>query len=382
MSKFGSSITYKIVDLISIFNKYGQEYFETKRNEYLESQNEPKDSNLYKINVEKIKKLIEFIKNNIDSLTCENEMKMECYFNKNEPAFVNGEVNRKLFNFSYADKIYNFAQKNNLDMRMHTIVWYRHFPKQLLDYLDGKSYEEKRNLTLKFIRVYMEELHSRYPNCYCVDVINEMVADPDELNYLKEEGESLYEFDQDGIRIDNWYRFLGKNYYIEIYKIAREVFGDNTKLFYNDNNEGNKEKQRYYINIIQTIKRYELENGLKLLDGFGMQMHLWGDETAEQLKEIFDFYTRLGLEIQVTEFDISCHYNADHQEQLFYDFINIISNYDIKVFTMWGLNDELSWLSEFEPLIVDKNYDNKKFAENYLTHFSNKLKSNKKNLKL
>ena len=44
MSKFGSSITYKIVDLISIFDKYGQEYFETKRNEYLESQNEPKDS--------------------------------------------------------------------------------------------------------------------------------------------------------------------------------------------------------------------------------------------------------------------------------------------------------------------------------------------------
>ena len=150
MSKFGSSITYKIVDIISIFNKYGQEYFETKRNEYLESQNEHKDSNLYKINVEKIKKLIEFIKNNIDSLTCENEMKMECYFNKNEPAFVNGEVNRKLFNFSYADKIYNFAQKNNLDMRMHTIVWYRHFPKQLLDYLDGKSYEKKRNLKKVF----------------------------------------------------------------------------------------------------------------------------------------------------------------------------------------------------------------------------------------
>ena len=51
-----------------------------------------------------MEKLISFISENIDSLTCENEMKMECYFNEQEPAFIDDKVNIKLFNFSYADK--------------------------------------------------------------------------------------------------------------------------------------------------------------------------------------------------------------------------------------------------------------------------------------
>lgn len=380
MSKFGSSIRYLLVDLINIYNKYGKEEFENRRNIYLEKEKENKDSYFYKLTPIKMEKLISFISENIDSLTCENEMKMECYFNEHEPAFIDDKVNIKLFNFSYADKIYNFAQENGLDMRIHTIVWYRHVPKQLIEYLDGRTIEEKRKLTLDFIRTYMQCLAERYPNCYCVDVINEMAADPDELRFLKEENEPLYKYDDEGIRIDFWYEVLGKYYYIEIFKMARDIFGSSMKLFYNDNNEGNKEKQQIYLKIFENIKKYEAENGIKILDGFGMQSHYWGDETEtkEYMEELYSFYTNLGLDIQITEFDVSNHSNKEQQLSIFNNFIDVAKKYDIKAFTMWALNDGLSWLSEYSPVLVDSNYDIKDFAQEYIEHFSNKRKNAKR----
>lgn len=380
MSKFGSSIRYLLVDLINTYNKYGKEEFENRRNIYLEKEKENKDSYFYKLTPIKMEKLISFISENIDSLTCENEMKMECYFNEHEPAFIDDKVNIKLFNFSYADKIYNFAQENGLDMRIHTIVWYRHVPKQLIEYLDGRTIEEKRKLTLDFIRTYMQCLAERYPNCYCVDVINEMAADPDELRFLKEENEPLYKYDDEGIRIDFWYEVLGKYYYIEIFKMARDIFGSSMKLFYNDNNEGNKEKQQIYLKIFENIKKYEAENGIKILDGFGMQSHYWGDETEtkEYMEELYSFYTNLGLDIQITEFDVSNHSNKEQQLSIFNNFIDVAKKYNIKAFTMWALNDELSWLSEYSPVLVDSNYDIKDFAQEYIEHFSNKRKNAKR----
>ena len=42
---------------------------------------------------------------------------------------------------------------------------------------------------------------------------------------------------------------------------------------------------------------------------------------------------------------------------------------------MWGLNDELSWLADDEPLLIDKNYRLKAFARDYIEHFSNKVNS-------
>ena len=374
MKKFGSSIRYLMVDLINIYKNSTPEAFETNRNEYLKNEREKEDSYFYKIDYNKMTKIVEFIENYLDSVTCENEMKMECYFNKSEPAFINDEVNKKLFNFSYADKIYQFAQENGLDLRIHTIVWYRHIPKQLINYLENRNEEDRKRLTLDFIRTYMQCLKDRYPNAYCVDVINEMAADPDEIRIYKEEGLPIYEYDDEGIRMDYWYKTLGKHYYIEIFKMAREIFGEDVKLFYNDCNEGNKEKQKMFVAAINHIKEYERQNGIHLIDGFGMQSHYWGseDESREYMEDLYSFYTGLGLEIQITEFDVSNHSNKEIQNSIFNNFIEVVPKYGIETFTMWGLNDIVSWYGDDEASLVDKNCDLKPFTEKYLKAFSSK----------
>ena len=371
---FGSSIRYLTVDLIEIFKSSRAEEFEEKRDRYLASQHEPENSYYYRMDYDRMAKMVDFIDRYLDSVTCENEMKMEIYFHQDQPAFIDDEVNDGLFDFSYADKIYQFAQDNGLNMRIHTILWYWHVPKQLMEYLENRSAEDRRRLTLAFIRRYMECLRDRYPKAYCVDVINEMAADPDEIRFCQEDGLPVYEYDDEGIRIDYWYQALGKHYYVEVFRLAREVFGDEVKLFYNDNNEGNKEKQQTYKTAIGHIRQYEQEHHIRLIDGFGMQCHFWGSavEDRDMMERMFSFYTSLGVELQITEFDVSCHSTKTIQDSIFNNFVEVASRFGIEVFTTWGLNDVVSWYGDDEASLVDSNCDFKPFTHKYIETFSNK----------
>lgn len=374
---FGSSISYLTIDLIKIWKSSNENNFAENRDKYLAVENPPEACYYRQLDYPRMQKIIQFIDQYIDSITPENEMKMEIFFNQNEPAFIDDEVNTRLFNFSYADKAYAFAQENKLRIRIHTIVWYRHIPKQLTDYLKNRSAEDRKRLTFKFIKTYMQFLKERYPNACSMDLINEIAADPDEIRALKEEGQPLYDFDDEGVRIDEWYKLMGKHYYIELFRMAREIFGDKIKLLYNDNNEGNKEKQIIFKTVIDNIKKYEKEHGLKLIDGFGMQCHFWGSKNEDRtfMEEMFEQCSRFEVELQVTEFDVSNHSTKEIQQSIFNNFVEVAQKKGIEIFTTWGLNDIVSWLHEEEASLVDSNCDLKLFTMKYIKAFSERYKN-------
>ena len=374
MKMFGSGISYLTVDLIGIWKSSDEDDFAEKRDRYLAAENPPDASYYRQLDYIRMEKIIRFIDRYLDSVTPENEMKMEIYFNQDQPAFIDDKVNTHLFNFSYADKVYAFAQENGLNIRIHTIIWYWHVPRQLTEYLENRSAEDRKKLTYQFIKTYMQCLKERYPNAYSVELINEIAADPDEIRILREEGKPVYDVDDEGVRIDEWYRLLGKHYYIEIFRLAREVFGDQIKLFYNDNNEGNREKHIIFKKVISRIKAYEQEHGVRLIDGFGMQCHFWGseNETREYIEDMFTFCVRLGVELQITEFDVSNHSTKEIQESIFTIFPEVAKQYGIEVFTTWGLNDIVSWLHGEEASLADSSCNLKPFTMKYIEAFSGK----------
>ena len=159
--------------------------------------------------------------------------------------------------------------------------------------------------------------------------------------------------------------------------MAREVFGHEVKLFYNDNNEGNKAKQQTYETVIRTIRQYEQKHGVRLIDGLGMQCHFWGSEQEDKgmIEEMFRWYTNLGVELQITEFDVSNHSNKTIQEAIFNNFVEVASRYGIEVFTTWGLNDIVSWYGEDEASLIDANGDFKSFTQKYIEAFSHKYET-------
>ena len=171
---------------------------------------------------------------------------------------------------------------------------------------------------------------------------------------------------------------MGKHYYIELFRMAREVFGDKIKLFYNDNNEGNREKQIIFKTVIDNIKQYEKEHGLKLIDGFGMQCHFWGSEEENRtfMEEMFEQCSRFGVELQITEFDVNNHSTKEIQQSIFNNFVQVAQKYGIEVLTTWGLNDIVSWLHEEDASLVDYNCDLKPFTMEYIKAFSGKALGN------
>ena len=374
MIKFGSGISYLTIDLIRIWKSSNEHDFAENRDKYLAAENPPDASYYRQLDYHRMEKMVQFIDRYLDSVTPENEMKMEIFFNQDQPAFIHDEVNTHLFNFSYADKVYAFAQENELSLRIHTIIWYCHVPRQLTEYLENRSAEDRKKLTYKFIKTYMQCLKERYPNAYSMDLINEIAADPDEIRALREEEKPVYDVDDEGVRIDDWYRLLGKHYYIQVFRLAREVFGSQIKLFYNDNNEGNREKQIVFKTVIDRIKTYEQEHGIRLIDGFGMQCHFWGseDETRAYMDEMFSFCTNMGVEVQITEFDVSNHSTKEIQESIFVNFPEVAKQYGIEVFTTWGLNDIVSWLHGEDASLVNSNCELKPFTMKYIEAFSGK----------
>jgi endo-1,4-beta-xylanase len=371
---FGSGISYLTVDLIGIWKSSDEDDFAEKRDRYLAAENPPDASYYRQLDYQRMKKMVRVIDRYLDSVTPENEMKMEIYFHQDRPAFIDDEVNTRLFNFSYADKVYSFAQENDLNIRIHTIIWYRHVPRQLTEYLENRNTEDRQKLTYKFIKTYLQCLKERYPDAYSMELINEIAADPDEIRFLRQEGKPVYDVDDEGVRIDDWYRLLGKHYYIEVFRLAREVFGDRIKLFYNDNNEGNREKQIIFKAVIDRIKAYERKHRVRLIDGFGMQCHFWGseDESRAFMEDMFSFCNKLGVELHITEFDVSNHSTKELQESIFNTFPEVARQNGIKDFTTWGLNDIVSWLHGEEASLVDADCDLKPFTMKYIEAFSDK----------
>ncbi len=380
MKKFGSCISYLTVDLIKICKSGNETDFAEKRDRYLAAENPPDAEYYRQLDYHRVRKTAQFIERYVDSLTPENEMKMEIYFHQDQPAFIDDEVNTRLFNFSYADRVYAFAEENGLSIRIHPIIWYRHVPGQLTAYLENRNAEDRKKLTYQFIKAYLQCLQARYPDAYSVDVINEIASDPDEIRALREEGKPVYDADEEGVRIDDWYKLLGKHYYIEVFRLAREVFGDRVKLFYNDNNEGNREKQIMFKTVIDRVKAYEREHRVRLTDGFGMQCHFWGseDETRAYMEDMFSFCTNLGVEVHVTEFDVSRHCTEEIRESIFSTFPEVARQYGIEVFTTWGLNDVVSWLHGEEASLVDADCNLKPFTMKYIEAFSGKYDREKR----
>lgn len=89
---FGSGISYLTVDLIRIWRSSDEHDFAEKRDRYLAAENPP-DARYYRqLDYHRMKKIVQFIDRYLDSVTPENEMKMEIYFNQDQPAFINETI--------------------------------------------------------------------------------------------------------------------------------------------------------------------------------------------------------------------------------------------------------------------------------------------------
>lgn len=278
----------------------------------------------------------DFIKKHFNSLTAEDVMK---------PASLNPEENR--YSWANADKIVNFAVDNGMKIRGHTLVWHKQTPAWF--FKDAAGNTVSREVALARLKEHITSVVGRYKGkVYAWDVVNEAIDD------------------NGGYRDTEWYRICGKEYIALAFRWAHEADPD-AKLYYNDYNTEFPGKRDKIANLLKELK----DEGVPV-DGIGLQGH-WNiiNPSETDLRNAITKYASLGLDIQITELDVSVYsssetdpsdnlFTAEREQKqrekyamifrVFRDMRNSIDGV-----TFWNVSDRYSWLDNF-PVKGRKNY--------------------------
>ena len=295
----------------------------------------------------------ELIKKHFNSITAENDMKVDSM-----------QPKEGSFSFAKGDRYVEFAQENGMRLRGHTLLWHQAVPNWI--FVDDEGNDVSREVLLDRMKTHIQTLIKYYGDKVEVwDVVNEAIGD-------------IQPF---GLRNSKWKQIIGDDYVIKAFDYAYEAIVEEglegkVKLFYNDyNNEENPQKREGILNLVKELKEKSH------IDGVGHQGHIGIDYgSVEGVKDTLKAYLDLGLEVELTELDMSVYSGLTApdapitEEQLirqaykYKELLDMLKELDAQYpdkllgLTFWGLKDDMTWLNYYEnvsrtdaPLLFDKN---------------------------
>lgn len=168
-----------------------------------------------------------------------------------------------------------------------------------------------------------------------------------------------------------WGYYLGKDYAVKAFELARNYAPADMKLYVNDYNlETNPSKLAKLIEFVNYID----QNSSTQVDGIATQMHVdMNNITREQVDKMFLTMAATGKLVRVSELDVkvgTATPSADQQQQQADVYQMIIESYKANVpeaqrggFVIWGVSDaadeHVYWIPNDAPNLFDANYGRK-----------------------
>ncbi|MBK0369371.1 endo-1,4-beta-xylanase [Flavobacterium agrisoli] len=166
-----------------------------------------------------------------------------------------------------------------------------------------------------------------------------------------------------------WVKYLGKEYAVKAFKLARQYGNASDKLFINDYNlESSLAKCDGLIDYVKYI-----ESQGATVDGIGTQMHISLTTNKDQIVQMFQKLAATGKFIKVSELDIRLGTKTPTAVQMadqsaMYQFV--IDSYNQYIpkaqqygITIWGVSDSEkeheNWLPDESPNLWDASYQRK-----------------------
>lgn len=290
------------------------------------------------VNLRTIASSKELLQTHFNSITAENDMK-----------FVSVHPQEQQYTFEAGDQLMDFAVANGLKMRGHTLVWHNQTTDWVFQGENGQP--ASRELLLARMKSHIDTVVGRYKGqIYCWDVVNEVIEDKSDV----------------WLRDSRWLQQVGEDFIAKAFHYAHEA-DPNALLFYNDYNECNPIKRDKIIKLVQSLQAQEVP-----IHGIGLQGH-WNlsGPSIEEIREAIEKYAALGLQLQVTELDVSVfdyedrrtdltaptaemlERQAERYEQIF----ELFREYKdaITAVTFWGAAEDYTWLDDF-PVRGRKNW--------------------------
>ncbi|MFW6691158.1 endo-1,4-beta-xylanase [Streptomyces sp. MAR4 CNX-425] len=246
-----------------------------------------------------------------NSVTAENAMKIDAT-----------EPQRGQFNFSNADRVFNWAVQNGKQVRGHTLAWHSQQP----GWMQSLSGGDLRQAMRDHINGVMAHYKGRIAEW---DVVNEAFAD----------GGS-------GARRDSNLQRTGNDWIEDAFRTARAADPD-AKLCYNDYNieNWNWAKTQAVYAMVRDFK----QRGVPI-DCVGFQSHFnSGSPYNSNFRTTLESFAALGVDVSITELDIEGASPTTYANVVG-DCLAVERCLGI---TVWGVRDTDSWRSEQTPLLFN-----------------------------
>ena len=225
-----------------------------------------------------------------------------------------------------------------------------------------KTDEEKAEI----IGAAMEDWISKMVSHYKTEV-----SAWDVVNEPMKEGGSLRDGNVTDPATDDfyWVKYLGKDYAVTAFNLARQYGNATDKLFINDYNlESSLAKCDGLIEYAQYI-----ESQGATVDGIGTQMHISLNTSRENIVEMFKKLAATGKLVKISELDVRLGTASPTADQLadqadMYQFV--LDSYSENIpaaqqygITLWNISDSAIeheyWLPDESPNVWDANYERK-----------------------
>jgi endo-1,4-beta-xylanase len=322
-----------------------------------------------------VAKDIELTKQQFNQISPENDLKWES---------IHPREGADGYNFGPADAYVDFGMKNHMLIVGHTLVWHGQTPRWVFagtpstantatppanpgnanPWNRGPRFDgplATRDELLQRMRDHIHTVVGRYKGKIKVwDVVNEAVSDG---------GPNV-------LRDSLWTKIIGPDFIAKAFEYAHEADPD-AILRYNDYGLENPEKRKKLITLIKGLQAQHVP-----VMAIGTQTHVnvsWPN-LEEEDRALTELET-LGLPIHVTELDVNSAQGGQHDtgadvannaattqgglvdaanQRLADQYANLFKVFlkhkkSVKVVTLWGVNDGVSWRADGKPLLFDSN---------------------------
>ena len=299
-----------------------------------------------------------------NAIECENETKPDATMVQNGSTDNNIKVS-----LNNCAAICDFAVKNNLAFRGHTLVWHSQMPQWFFKqgFNANGAWVDKTTMNTRmesYIKNMFAAYQKQYPtlNLYAYDVCNECVSD-DSGRTASAGGARTPGW---GNGASPWVQIYGSNEFVEkAFTYAKQYAPKTCKLYYNDYNEYWDHKRDCIYNMCKSL----YQKGL--LDGVGMQSHINADRNGFSGTSAYvtamKKYLSIGCDVQITELDISREnnkYSDTDQANKYTDIFKAAMDWNknpqgtgrVTLVQIWGPNDANTWIkTENAPLLYNTN---------------------------
>jgi len=239
------------------------------------------------------------------------------------------------FDFTRADALVTFAEKNGIKVRGHNLCWHEALPDWFSKIANPDNARELlANHIDTVVRHFKGKIHSW-------DVVNEAV--------------DVKDMRADGLRRSPWLNLIGPEYLVIAFRAAAKADPD-AILTYNEyglapDSSQNEAKRRAVVALLRWLKRNEAP-----VQALGIQSHLKGKSPFAGLRHLLGEVRELGLRVFVTELDVNDEpFPVDIATRdrivagVYRDYLHaMLEERYVEAVLTWGLSDRDSWLQRRE----------------------------------